>query len=383
MTIARALALAPFFVAAACGSSSTSSGGGSLQLTASGEVLALGGYAYPPATPDDPAFVDGWDIAFKKLLVTIDKISLSQNPDTAAADQSLVGKQVAEVTGPWAIDLHKGGPITGKGGTDEQALAITTLASQNLTGGDGFDETQRYAFGFDLVAGTTSAKRLNVTDNDADYAEMIAKGYAVMYIGTATWKGGSTCTSSDDSFDFAKLPTKVSFRLGFPSPTTYVNCQNPDNDPAKPLGSEEHQRGVQIKNNAITLAQATVHTDHPFWESFTHDSPLHFDQLAALAKQDASGHYVVTREDTVGVNYTAFTFAGAKLPWRTCLTGYTPPDTNAQMGFDSRSVPYNPKGDPVTSVRDYADYLAYNQSTQGHLNSDGLCYVSRHYTSPR
>ena len=38
--------------------------------------------------------------------------------------------------------------------------------------------------------------------------------------------------------------------------------------------------------------------------------------------------------------------------------------------------------DPATSMRDYADYMTYDQSTQGHLNSDGLCFVSRHYPSP-
>jgi hypothetical protein len=33
-------------------------------------------------------------------------------------------------------------------------------------------------------------------------------------------------------------------------------------------------------------------------------------------------------------------------------------------------------------MRDYADYMTYNQSTQGHFNSDGLCFVQRHYPSP-
>ena len=28
------------------------------------------------------------------------------------------------------------------------------------------------------------------------------------------------------------------------------------------------------------------------------------------------------------------------------------------------------------------DYMTYDQSTQGHLNSDGLCFVDRHYPSP-
>jgi hypothetical protein len=40
-------------------------------------------------------------------------------------------------------------------------------------------------------------------------------------------------------------------------------------------------------------------------------------------------------------------------------------------------------GDPSTGFRDYADFSTYNQSTQGHLNSDGLCVVQRHYPSPR
>jgi hypothetical protein len=357
--------------------------GGAIELTASGEVLALGGYAFPPATPSDPAFVDGWAIHFDKLLVTVDKITLSESPDTAPADQSQTGKQVAEVTGPWAIDLHRGGPIQGKGGADEQAVALAMLDRQNMNGDSAFDDTLRYAFGYDLVGATANAMRVNVPADDPDYAVMIQKGYTVMYVGTATWKGGTSCTSTNSAFDFTTLPTEVTFRLGFKSPTTYVNCQNPDNDPAKPLGPEEHERGVQIKTNATTIAQLTVHSDHPFWESFTHDSPPHFDQLAALAKKDAQGHYGVTTDDAVGVNYTAFPAGSGKLPWRSCLSGYTPPNSNAQMGFDSHSVPYNPTGDPSMVMRDYADYLTYNQSTQGHLNSDGLCYVRRHYPSPR
>ena len=53
------------------------------------------------------------------------------------------------------------------------------------------------------------------------------------------------------------------------------------------------------------------------------------------------------------------------------------------MGFDSLSIPHNPSGDPASVMRDYQDYMRYDQSTQGHLNSDGLCYVKRHYPSPQ
>ncbi len=52
------------------------------------------------------------------------------------------------------------------------------------------------------------------------------------------------------------------------------------------------------------------------------------------------------------------------------------------MGFDSLGIQYSPTGDPSQVMRDYHDYMDYDQSTQGHLNSDGLCYVARNYPSP-
>jgi hypothetical protein len=374
----------PLLVLLASCDSSGNDNGARIQFTASGEVLALGGYAYPPVAADDPAFVDGWEVKFSKLLVTVDKITLSENPDAMPTDQSKTGTLVAQVNGPWAIDLHQGGPLMGKGGTDEQALSITTIDNQNLNGGASFDPTVRYAFGFDLVPATASAQRLNVDASDADYQDMIANGYTVLYVGTATWKGAS-CTQTG-AFDFTQEPFKgdqpVHFRFGFKSPTTYVNCQNPDDDPAPGLNGEDHQRGVQVKANDTVIAQVTVHTDHPFWESFTHDTPAHFDQLAALAKMDASGSWNVTLDDTRNVSFTAFKSGATKLPWRACLSGYTPPNNDDPMGFDSLTIPYDPSGDPSMVMRDYYDYMTYDQSTQGHLNSDGLCFVARHYPSP-
>ena len=367
-----------------CGGSS--SNGAKIQFSASGEVLALGGYGYPPASANAAAFVDGWEIHFTKLLTTIDKIKLYTNPDTSPTDQSQVGSLVAELDGPWAIDLHQGGPLPGKGGGNEQAYPIQVLDNQNKNGGKSFDPTVRYAFGFDLIPATASAKFLQLASTDADYQDMITNGYVVLYVGTATWRGngtgGAACTTTDNTFDFTKLPQVVNFRLGFKSPTTYLNCQNPDNDPAKGLGSENHERGVQVKANDTVIAQVTVHTDHPFWESFVHDTPPHFDQLAALAVKDSNGNYNVSLTQTVGVDYTGFKFGSLGLPWRACAPGYTPPNTNAVMGFDSLTIPHNPAGDPSTSMRDYFDYMTYNQSTQGHLNSDGLCFVQRHYPSP-
>jgi hypothetical protein len=366
-----------------CGSNPSKTGG--IQFTASGEVLALGGYDFPPTNPADPAFVDGWKLEFQEVLVTFDNINLSENPDKSPTDQSQTDQMVAQVKGPWAVDLHKGGPLPGKGGTGEQAVKLpnAVIREQNMNRNAAFDETKRYAFGFDIVAATNSATKVNLDATGlADYAEMVRQGQAVLYVGTATYRGGSSCTSTDSTYDFTKLPTTVKFRFGFKSPTSYINCQNKDNDPAAPFPKEEHQRGVYVKNKDETLLQATVHTDHPFWESFVHDSPPHFDQLAARAKEQADHSFLVTLEDVANVNFQAFTDSGSKkVPWRSCLSSYALP-ASPQMNFDTLGVPYDPNADPTVGLRGLADYMTYTQSTQGHLNADGLCFVKRNYPSP-
>ena len=100
--------------------------------------------------------------------------------------------------------------------------------------------------------------------------------------------------------------------------------------------------------------------------------------------KQSDGSYLVTLDNAKTADYTAFKGPdGNPLPWRACDAGYMAPNTDAQMGFDSLSVPHNPAGDPATSIRDYWDYMRYEQSTQGHLNSDGLCFVKRSYPSPQ
>src|SRR5579862_9546226 len=94
-------------------------GNNSVQVTASGEVLALDGYAFPPAMQGDPDFVDGWQVEFTKFIAVFDNVTLAENPDTVPTDQSKTGKIVAKISGPWAIDLHRGGALPGKGGSGE------------------------------------------------------------------------------------------------------------------------------------------------------------------------------------------------------------------------------------------------------------------------
>jgi len=362
-------------------------GPGNIWFAASGEALALTGYAFPPVGDGDPAFVDGWDVKFSHLLTTIDRITLAENPDYRPGSQQQTGKQVALLEGPWAVDLSRSDAsyLAGKGGDGEQAVPIAALNNQNENGGDAFaTDGTRYAFGFDVTAATARAQNVNLDpDALADYETMEQDGCTVLYIGTATFKGDAKFDGciTDTTKDW---PKTVNFRLCFKSPTTYLNCQNPDNDPADPFEGEEHQRGIAFLKGSSVVGQITMHTDHPFWDSVLHDSPAHFDQFAARAFDRGDGA-TVTLEDTIGVDYTAYTdSAGHALSWRYCIDPPTDvhPKFTGAMRFDPESVPHAPGSDPARGLRDYYDFATYNQSTQGHLNSDGLCYVQRSYPSP-
>ncbi|HYP97530.1 MAG TPA: hypothetical protein VER96_02580 [Polyangiaceae bacterium] len=363
-------------------------GRGNVLFTASGEVLALTGYDFPPASDADAAFVDGWDVHFEHLLTTIDALTLSENPDQQKGTQLGTGKLVARVDGPWAVDLSRSDAsyLTGKGGGSELAVPIAALNNQNQDGGRAFaTDGTRYAFGFDVVTASESAQNVNLEpDALTQYEQMVQDGCSVLYVGTATFKGDPEvdgCVTEASK----TWPEVVNFRLCFKSKVSYLNCQNPDNDPAEAISSaEEHQRGIAFLSGSSVIAQVTLHTDHPFWDSVLHDSPAHFDQYAARAVT-VGGSSMVTLEDTQGVDYTAYTDTqGKPVEWRYCVEPPTDvhPKLVGAMRFDPHGVPGSDR-DPTAGLRDYYDFATYNQSTQGHLNSDGLCYVKRNYPSPK
>ncbi|MDP9150932.1 MAG: hypothetical protein M3O36_13460 [Myxococcota bacterium] len=387
-------------------------GAGGILFSASGEVLSLGGFKFPPNGPVDTYMVDGWNFVLTEYLTVFDHITLWDNPNAVPTDQSQHGGVVAHVDGPWVADLHKGGPLSGKGGAGEQATPIAAIGA--MDNGRAFDPATTYGFGFSTVAAPANgAKNVNLDSSQADdYAYMVQNGYSVLYVGTATWAGGAgnglgPCTSTSAGsagpgldagvaeggseaglaasagYDFTKLPPSFQFRMGFNTPTHYVNCQNGTDLSGMGVNGEAHPRGVQVKGNQSIVAQVTIHMDHPFWESFAENSPLHWDQIAAQYL-GAPGVPVVHTEDMKGVSFLAFTDkGGTPLPWRNCSGGnYTPPG-NGQMSFDPLTVPVDPSAtDPSKALRDYYDYMRYTQATQGHLNSQGLCFIARQYPAP-
>ena len=364
-----------------------------IMLSASGEVLAIIGYRFPPVHAGDFALVDGWDISFQHVVTTFDHATLSADPDRTCGDPTVTGAVVAEADGPWAIDLHAGGPLVGKEGPPEQAAPIIALRDQNRHGHDAFDPSVRYAFGFEVVGATSTAQNVNLDgDGLALYQQMIARGCTTLLVGTARWNGGASCTQSaiagQPPYDFTKLPPVFDFELCLPAPTSYLNAQNPENDPAQPCVAEEHERGVHTVDNQPTIVQATFHIDHVLWESFVHDSPAHFDSFAAkLAGAAASPTPMLHFEDLRHVAFSPFVDAlGKQVPWRDCTGASPPPHPTGPMIFDTTPIAVNPGGAcsdaGCPAIRDFYDYTLYNHSTFGHLNADGLAYVERHYPSP-
>ena len=361
------------------GTGAGESAAGTIAVAIGGEELATGGIAWDPKGAIH--VTDGWEIKFEHVIVTAGKLTVAENPDKAPSDQSQTGAVVAEVAGPWAVDLHKKGEIPGAGG-EGTAVPLTTIATQNKNGDKPFEADQRYAFSYDTVVATDAAKRVNFDDAETEtlYKEMITEGYSVLYVGTATFKG-TDCTTSDATYDFKAFPTTVKFHFGFTTPVSSLNCQNQANQ-GDAFPNEEYQRGIPILANKASGAQLTYHLDHPFYTDVAHEPALFFGQMAAqlVGKPDGT---VVTMKDLAKLDPTAFVDgAGKALPWRVCDGSGLP--ASKQMGFDTGSVAVNPSSTPDKAFRNYSDYMLYVQSTQEHLNGgEGLCFTRRNYPSPQ
>lgn len=401
----HALLLVTFALAlAACGATPTPDGGApagdggvfldfvapskqpvpnSFLVTVTGEEAATGGIAFPPESTAEPYFVDGWELTFEHVLVTIDRVTLSANPDMSRHDPSMTGPVVAEAVGPWAVDLAREGALEAKelNGT---AIALARLTRQDqVRGAPAFDPEAKYAFGYELATAHAGVQNVNLDEAaQAAYRAMVEKGYSVWFQGTATWRGESgapACRQTSSSYDFARYPRQVAFSLGYRVPVTFKNCINPELQLAD-------SRGVQSQTNAETVAQVTFHLDHPFWESLAEDSPLRFDAIAArgsVMSGAGPASFSITEADVAGLDVFAFRDAQAvAVPWRTCGPVEANERSVGSVFYDPVNVPVNPAGGSI-GIRDLYDYMTYNLSTFGHLNNDGLCFPARNYASPR
>ena len=326
-----------------------------IQVSVSSEDLGQLGFDYS-ATPEAGAivFVDGWEVHFARILVTVANIRLNR-PGATPTDQSSVGAAVAAISGSFAIDAQKAGPLSGAGGAPETAIPLAVIAAPSA--GGSLDPTVRYAFSYDAVPATAGARNVNLDAGGVTlYEQMLRRGWSHYVEGTATYRGMTTSLPAV----FADYPTAVTFRLGWTAPTQYINCNNPEN------GGED-MPGVQPSDTTAVRAQLTFHMDHLFWGALgAEDPPPHFDQFASRA-QVSSGMAVVTLDDLMGVVPTNLIDRMMRaVPDRGGQTmGYTPRNANA-LSFDLGGN---------SGIRDLRDFVTFSARTNGHLNADGLCFV--------
>lgn len=339
-------------------------GPGGFLVTVSGEDLAVVGYDWTSdskADGDPPAFVDGWEVKFEHVIVTVDKIRVNKDPDKDEGNPQDVGEVVASADGPFAVDASIGGDIVGKSGEpDEKTVAIAAFSKQ--ASGEAFDPATRYAFSYDLVPAAPNAKIVNLdAAGKALYDQAKEKGWSMIYAGTATYKGPAPEAGSV----FEKIPKEVKFTLGLKNPSSYLNCQNTDLEAT----GDEFPRGIQASTSKSTTVQITIHTDHGFWDKLNVEgTPLHFDPIAANASTDGT----VTIDDLVDVDVTGFkTKAGDVLPARSLVSDYTAP--TGQLKYDTN-------GTSFTKANSLASYLAYSAASGGHMNADGECEVKNNFT---
>jgi hypothetical protein len=121
--------------------------------------------------------------------------------------------------------------------------------------------------------------------------------------------------------------------------------------------------------SGTTTAQITIHTDHLFWPTVSHENLPLFNQFAANATE-TDGKYVVDLDALDSVSVPSITDSeGKALPWRSCVDEalYELPTRPEQMTFDTGSQ-------SLTNLRDFVEF---NAMTMGHLNADGLCYSQK------
>jgi hypothetical protein len=354
----------------------------SLLVTITGEANATEGTGFPPAAGGgEPYFVDGWELSYEHVLVTVGSVTIAEGPETSPNDQSVTGAVVAEASGPWAVDLAKEGPLASKE-QNGRAWPLIRIAAQNKkSGAPAFAPTERYALSYSLVAARAGVRNVNLDDAaQAAYRAMEQNGWTVLLQGTATWKGDQgtpACRSTDGAYDFARFPRAVKFSFGFAAPVNFKNCVNPELQPAD-------SRGVQTASNAQTLAQLTFHLDHPFWESLAEDAPLRWDAIAARKSVDAGvgpASVELTEAELAFDFFAPRDAQNAPIPWRTCGPVEAGERSSGTVSYDPVNVPVNPAGG-AAGLKDLADYMKYNLSTFGHLNNDGLCFPERQYPSP-
>ena len=261
------------------------------------------GYQFPPANAGDPAFVDGWDVHFTRLLTTVDNITLSNGPDVSPGDQSLHGARRRQGDRPLGgrpgaqrseLPAGQGRPGRG-GGADRGALTPELPAGEQRR----LRHQRRESLRLRL--------RRRSRDDERDERQ---PGHGRAWPTTRRWRRkGARCSTSARRRSKGRrpaAPARRQLRRRHPAipPSTVrasgrsraTSCRSASASSRRPRTSTARtpttirrwrsrarsmSAGSSSRPTRSVVGQVTIHTDHPFWDSVLHDSPAHFDQFAA------------------------------------------------------------------------------------------------------
>ena len=213
---------------------------------------------------------------------------------------------------------------------------------------------------------------------------MIADGCVGLYVGTATFKGDKTdpeLLSAGARRDVGR--TRVNFRLCFKSPTTTSIARTP---------TTIRRRRSRTKSTSVDRVSGQLVGHRP--SDDPHRSSVLGQRAPRLARALRSIRGARGRRRRGRADRDARDDEGRRLHGV-----HGRPRARAQLALlhrsaDGRRIPklaecVRPASGPArrgndmsAGLRDYYDFTTYDQSTQGHLNSDGLCFVKRNYPSP-
>ena len=209
----------------AIGACASEGGDGTLSIRISGEEAAQSGYPVGGGE-EQIAFVDGWTLEFRKVIVSVAHFSLATED----------GEQASLDVDPVVVDLHQGTP---------ELWRFEGVAAQRWE-----------AVGYRYLTPSSNARVVNdVSDEDLDL--MQEQGYSLLIEATA--RGAER---------------DVDLRWGFPLAIDVQQCEN----------GLDGTDGIVVRDNAVTTGEITVHLDHLFFDSYATEEPeLRFDALAAMA----------------------------------------------------------------------------------------------------
>ena len=336
------------------------------------------------------------------------------------------GPAVAQVTGPWVVDLHKGGPLDGKGGGGEQALPFAVIDEPELERRRAVRSVDHVCFGFSTIEAPGDGSAINVNldaSEEADYQYMVKQGPTASTT-TGRRPGPATRPAHRLASRSARRRTPTPARARTAARTMAERLTRADagrrrlrlhqaaaddDVPARLLDADELRQLRQLHGQRAgepdgprradvdepeQIEQVTVHMDHPFWESFEEDTPVHWDQIAAqyigvdepggahrrfqgravqpIQGQERERHAVARlRADATTRRRATERCRSARSACRRTRAARAP----GTIGQD-----YTTANCPA--IRDYYDFIRYTQSTQGHLNSQGLCFIDRQFPAP-